>query len=305
MRPLGRDEAESRAGRGRPQRCRQRTRASAQRQPSAAAKQSGVGTPHPVRRSYGRGIGSALLLRAPNARITAHGWPRASPGHLTRLDDGPPQLDLTTSRQCWIAARLTSAGVCDFEEIIITIRLGLDLLGEGNSGFSVHRRVPVLSWQRSRTIGTPAWFVGGISSTNTPYSVNSEVCTCELNASSQSCAVWPESAPAGPNRRRCPERDGSDVVGEWGRRWWQPKQLARHAMQNHVSLHAGRHPTGLTVQAHLAIDNEPLRIDRSDENGVGVDQQHNVSIALARSASLWPAAAILLVCCMTHPGSGG
>jgi hypothetical protein len=43
------------------------------------------------------------------------------PGQLTRHADGPHQLDFTISRQRWIAARLTSVGVCDFEEIIIAI----------------------------------------------------------------------------------------------------------------------------------------------------------------------------------------
>ena len=40
---------------------------------------------------------------------------------VTRHDDGPPQLDFTISRQRWIAACLTSVGVCDFEKIIIAI----------------------------------------------------------------------------------------------------------------------------------------------------------------------------------------
>src|SRR5215211_5266719 len=62
----------------------------------------------------------------------------------------------------------------------------------------------------------------------------------------------------GPNRRRCPERDGTHIDGKRGwRRWWQSEQLAGDVMPYHVPVHAGRHPTVFPVQAHLAINDEP------------------------------------------------
>ena len=64
-----------------------------------------------------------------------------------------------------------------------------DVLGESDSGFSVHRCALVVVMAEVTDERDPGWFRERISSTNIPYRINSDMCTLELNASSQSCPV--------------------------------------------------------------------------------------------------------------------
>jgi hypothetical protein len=87
---------------------------------SRVANNSPTARTIPISRSFSRDAdqsSSIMLPRHAGDRCISLGW-------LQPHDDGPRQLDLTISRERRIAARLTSMGVCECEEIIIAMASG-------------------------------------------------------------------------------------------------------------------------------------------------------------------------------------